>query len=194
MLPSVEDITQSIVHTGPGAPIIPEFTVTSYTFTVPKISISPLYLVHLILTSPFLSPTKSCRLLVVWVNSVGLSAKVDTFMDWLRMHAKTLQEINKALNGVDLADFTLHIREGIQRSLVPPPLTNSTHPPIKYLPLPPLHTTLSPPLKLVMGPSERWGYYLQCLLWICNITAVDKLSPIWHMFGHLSRYQARKPI
>ena len=51
--------------------------------SVPQANLSPLSLVHLLMISPFLSPSNTCHMIHAKADAMGITKQVIPFMEWL---------------------------------------------------------------------------------------------------------------
>ena len=86
------------------------------------VSLSPLSLFHLLIVSPFLSPSNVWHIIHAKANLMGITQQVAPFMDWMRAETVEPQQGIASLTSMDLADSTLAQRQGIRTTQVPPPL------------------------------------------------------------------------
>ena len=93
-------------------PRLLEATAASDTVGVPKTMITLLALVHLLLSSPLLTPINAWNLIAARETSSGLERRMAPILHCLRAHTSAHTEAVNVLSSVDLANVTLSVKEG----------------------------------------------------------------------------------
>ena len=151
----------------PGNPRLPPETPRPDRISVPRASLDPLSLVHLLIVSPFLAPETVWHMINAKSDAMGMIQQVAPFLDWLRAAMVDTQQGIATLTRVNLTYATLAQRQGIRTRLVPPP--PPPQPPNQILPLQQPFQMQAPspppaPTRKAVTLTERWGVELCILL------------------------------
>ena len=82
--PRVTEMEALIARLALGHPWIPADTLRPERVSVPRSSLDSLYLVHMLMVSPFLAPATSWHMMYTKADAVGMKQEVAPFLDWLR--------------------------------------------------------------------------------------------------------------
>ena len=164
----MEEMEALLARLAPGHPSLDADTPRTESISVPWASLSPLSLVHLLMVSPFLSPSTEWHTMHAKADAMGITQWVTPFMEWMRATTVEPQQVITNLTSVDLANTMLAKSQGIWTSLVPP--HTPPQPPSQGWPLQEpfqLPETPAPPpapAKQAVTPAERWEEELSSLL------------------------------
>ena len=178
----------------PGHMHLPPDTPRPNRVSVPRASLTPLYLVHPLMISPFQAPETTWHMIHAKADAMGMNQRVAPLLDWLREATVDLQKGIATLTIVDLVDATLAHRQEIRTRLAP--LPPPPQPLIQILPLQkPLQTQALAPTpaltRQAVTPTERLGSDLRRLLRVCNASMAAQLPDIWRMVAPLRKDRAR---
>ena len=102
-----------------GHPRLSTYTLRPERVSIPGASLTPLFMVHPLMLSPFLAPATACHMMRVKADAMRVTQRVAPFLDWLRAALVEPQQGIVSLTSVDLPDSKLSQRQGISKS--PPP-------------------------------------------------------------------------
>ena len=73
------------------------------------------------MVSPFLAPANAWHMMHSKADAMGMTHRVEPFLDWLRAATIELLQGIGTLTSLDLVEYTMSQQQGIRTSLVPPP-------------------------------------------------------------------------
>ena len=171
--PQKSDMEAALNLLPPGTPRLTNNTPKPERVRVPLVSVAPISLFHLLMVTPFLSPSKSWHMLYTKAREMGITQQVGPFMQWMGACTVAPPKRIDALTILDIADSTLKQRQDIRTRLVPPPplpMQQMFHQPVGSYPLPAAPSPPSTPTKMPGTPVGRCGEDLRILLRLYNMT------------------------
>ena len=122
-----------LVHLAPGQTRLANYNPRPDRVSEPRASLDPLFLVHLLMVSLFLSLSNVWQMMYTKADTMGITQRMTPFMECLKAATVDPHQGITALTLVDLVDTTLEQMQWIRTSLVPP--LPPPPPPIQGLPL-----------------------------------------------------------
>ena len=120
-VPQAAEIEALSARLIPGYPRLPLDNPRTDRIYIPWTYVPPLFLVHLMIVSPFLAPETALHMMQAKAATMGMTQRVAPFLNWLRAaRIDPLQGI-AALSRMDLVDTTLSQRHKIRTRLFLPP-------------------------------------------------------------------------
>ena len=110
-----------MVRLAPGHPCLPLDTPRTDRVSVHRASLSPLYILYLLMVYPFLAPETAWHIMHAKDDNMGVTQRVSPFLNLLRAATIIPLQGIYALTSTELAYATLVQQQGISTSLVPPP-------------------------------------------------------------------------
>ena len=83
-VPRAAEMEALIAHLSLVHPRLPAYTPRPERFSVPRLSLVPLSLVHPLMLSLFLAPATSWHMMHIKADTVKMTHRVEPFLDWLR--------------------------------------------------------------------------------------------------------------
>ena len=159
---------------------------------IPLACITPLALIHPLLTAPYMSPAATYTLLSARNASWNWEAPLAPLMRWLRASLYQMCPGVPYLPPLEMYNHITVVRQTLQRQLIPRiPAGPATPAPAPTYIVHQSQQVFQAALAKKKSPTERWDLQAASLYQIADIQGPEELSEIWQTLSPLTKEKAQ---